>query len=59
MSGIIGRAAGSTGFKYSGAMKKSGITWTDKHIFMFIKAPAKYVAGINSIDNSKRANFLV
>ena len=45
MSGISGRAAGATGFKYSGAMKKSGITWTDKHLFAFIKAPAKYVAG--------------
>ena len=27
-------------------MKKSGITWTDKHLFMFLKAPAKYVPGL-------------
>jgi len=45
MSGIAKRPAGSTGFKYSGAMKKSGIVWTDKHLFQFIKAPAKYVPG--------------
>ncbi len=46
LAGLVGRAAGSTGFKYSNAMKKAGITWTDKHLFMFLKAPAKYVPGL-------------
>ena len=46
LAGLLGRAAGSTGFKYSNAMKKSGITWTNKHLFMFLKAPAKYVPGL-------------
>ncbi len=46
LAGILNRAAGSTGFKYSNAMKKSGITWSDKHLFMFLKAPAKYVPGL-------------
>ena len=27
-------------------MKKSGIVWSDKHLFMFLKAPAKYVPGL-------------
>lgn len=46
LAGLLGRPAGTTGFKYSNAMKKSGITWTDKHLFMFLKAPAKYVPGL-------------
>jgi cytochrome c len=39
------KSAGATAFPYSPAMKKSGISWTDKHLFAFIKAPAKYVPG--------------
>ena len=45
LAGILGRSAGATAFPYSPAMKKSGITWTDKHLFAYIKAPAKYVPG--------------
>lgn len=45
MAGVLGRAAGSGSFPFSPAMKKSGITWTDKHLFAYLKAPAKYVQG--------------
>lgn len=45
LAGVIGRSAGSGSFPYSQAMKKSGINWTEKHLFAFIKAPAKYVQG--------------
>merc|ERR1711907_186355 len=45
MGGLIGRKAGATKFKYSGAMKKSGIVWTEKHIFAYLQAPGKYVPG--------------
>lgn len=45
LGGVIGRGAGSTTFKYSNAMKKSGIVWSDKHLFMFLKNPTKYVTG--------------
>jgi cytochrome c len=45
LGGVVGRAAGNGAFPYSPALKKSGITWTDKHLFAFLKAPAKYVAG--------------
>ena len=63
LAGLLGRAAGSTGFKYSNAMKKSGITWTDKHLFMFLKAPAKYVSGTKMAfagleSESDRANLI-
>ncbi len=29
----------------SGNMKKSGIVWSEKHLFMYIKNPGKYVPG--------------
>eukprot|EP01017_Pseudomicrothorax_dubius_P001599 TRINITY_DN0_c565_g1_i3.p1 TRINITY_DN0_c565_g1~~TRINITY_DN0_c565_g1_i3.p1 ORF type:complete len:118 (+),score=33.65 TRINITY_DN0_c565_g1_i3:44-397(+) len=45
LGGVVGRKAGQGVFKYSSAMKGSGIIWSDKHLFMFLKNPAKYVAG--------------
>eukprot|EP01015_Nassula_variabilis_P034348 TRINITY_DN8441_c0_g1_i11.p3 TRINITY_DN8441_c0_g1~~TRINITY_DN8441_c0_g1_i11.p3 ORF type:complete len:140 (+),score=58.08 TRINITY_DN8441_c0_g1_i11:84-503(+) len=43
---LFGRAAGATGFKYSKAMAGSGIVWSDKHLWEFLKAPGKYVPGL-------------
>ncbi len=45
LGGLIGRPAGNTAFAYSKAMKGSGITWTDKHLFVFLTNPGKYVPG--------------
>merc|ERR1712100_49258 len=45
LGGVLGRKAGSTGFAYSKAMKGSGITWSKKHIFVYIKNPTKYIPG--------------
>jgi cytochrome c len=45
LGGIIGRKAGSTAFSYSKAMKSSGITWSDKHLWMYISNPGKYISG--------------
>lgn len=45
LGGVVGRKSGSTAFPYSKAMKGFGITWTEKHLFMFLKNPSKYVAG--------------
>ena len=45
LGGIIGRNAGSTTFKYSNSMKKSGILWSEKHLYVFLKNPTKYVTG--------------
>ncbi len=42
---IMGRTAGDGEFPYSTPMKKSGIVWTEKHMFAYVKAPAKYVPG--------------
>ena len=63
LNGIIGRKAGSGKFPYSNAMKKSGIVWSAKHLFMFIKGPGKYVAGTRMSfagisDETDRANLI-
>lgn len=42
--GIVGRAAGAVdGFKYSDAMKDSGITWDDETIAAYLADPKGYV----------------
>lgn len=44
--GIFGRPAGSVeGFKYSDAMKGSGIVWDDETIAAYLKDPRKYIPG--------------
>ena len=43
---IIGRAAGSVdGFKYSNAMKESGLTWDEATLAEFLKKPKTYIKG--------------
>lgn len=44
-SGVIGRKAGATAFPYSKSMKGAGFTWSEKHLFVFLKNPSKYVVG--------------
>lgn len=44
--GIMGRAAGAVdGFKYSKAMKESGITWDEGTIAAYLKDPKGYIKG--------------
>lgn len=44
--GIFGRPAGSVeGFKYSDAMKESGIVWEDETITAYLKEPRAYIPG--------------
>jgi len=43
---VIGRTAGtSEGFRYSGPMKRSGITWDEKNLTDFLRAPQEKVPG--------------
>ena len=43
---IVGRAAGSVdGFKYSKAMKNSGLTWDEATLAEFLKKPKAYLKG--------------
>lgn len=44
--GVIGRAAGSfEGFKYSDAMKNSGITWDDQKLDQYLADPKAFIPG--------------
>lgn len=44
LAGIFGRKAGTVkGYKYSKAMKKSGITWDEKTIDQYLKKPRKMI----------------
>jgi cytochrome c len=46
LMGIFGRPAGSVeGFKYSDAMKNSGIVWEDDTIAAYLKEPKDYIPG--------------
>ena len=40
--GLIGRSSGSVeGFAYSSANKNSGITWSEKHLEVYLQDPKK------------------
>ncbi len=44
--GIFGAKAGANEeFRYSTAMKDSGVIWTDENLAAYIKAPAKFMPG--------------
>ncbi|GGC65997.1 c-type cytochrome [Undibacterium terreum] len=44
LNGIIGKRAGSSpDYRYSAAMKKSGIVWTEKSLAAFLKDPGAVV----------------
>ena len=46
LRGVVGRTAGTVeGFRYSPAMKKSGIVWTEENLRKFILNPRKEVPG--------------
>jgi cytochrome c len=46
LNGIVGRRAASTGdFKYSAAMKNSGIVWSEKNLAAFVNGPGDVVPG--------------
>jgi cytochrome c len=46
LMGVFGRPAGSVeGFKYSDAMKNSGIVWEDDTIAAYLKEPKTYIPG--------------
>jgi len=46
LHGVIGASAGAAdGYKYSPAMKKSGLTWDDATLDAYLKNPRKTVKG--------------
>lgn len=46
LHGIIGRPAGSVeGFKYSDALKTSGVTWTEDNLEEYLADPRGFIPG--------------
>ena len=45
LSGVIGRMTGSTNFPASKALKGAGFQWSEKHLFMYLLNPGKYIPG--------------
>ncbi|PLK73266.1 hypothetical protein C0V73_04785 [Rhizobium sp. TH135] len=43
--GVIGRASGSTDFRYSAAMKNAGLRWDAGTLDQYLSAPAKLIPG--------------
>lgn len=63
LHGLFGRTAGSVqDYKYSAAMKKSGLRWDEKTLSEFLAAPTKKVPGtrmpIGVADAAKRAALI-
>lgn len=64
LNGIVGRrAASTTDFKYSAAMKNSGIVWSEKSLTAFLHGPGDVVPGTSMRfwgigDEQKIANLL-
>jgi len=48
--GLFGRPAGTlAGFEYSSANKESGITWSEKHLLVYLKNPKAYIPGTKMV----------
>ena len=46
LEGVVGRTAGTApGFRYSNAMKNSGIVWDEKTLNAYLESPQKAVPG--------------
>ena len=46
LHGVIGRGAGTVkGFRYSKAMKASGITWGEETLSKYLEKPKKFIPG--------------
>ncbi|HWA49748.1 MAG TPA: cytochrome c family protein [Dongiaceae bacterium] len=64
LNGVVGRPAGSVeGFKYSDAMKSSGITWDEAALDEYLKNPKAKVPGNKMAyaglkDDTKRADVI-
>lgn len=62
LSGVVGRKAAATAFKYSPALKASGLTWNRANLDRYLTAPARLVPGtrmvISLTDPAQRAAVL-
>ena len=49
LAGVVGRRAASTPFRYSDALKKSGLTWTRANIDRYLSGPMQMVPGTRMV----------
>jgi cytochrome c len=50
LNGIVGRRAATyPGFRYSSALRKSGLTWDDATLAQYLRAPDKVVPGTKMV----------
>ena len=50
LNGVVGRAAGThPGYRYSSAMRKSGLTWDERTLAQYLRGPDKVVPGTKMV----------
>ena len=49
LAAVVGRPAGSSEFRYSQALKASGLTWTPENLDAYLAAPMKLVPGTRMV----------
>ncbi|CAN7609081.1 c-type cytochrome [Phenylobacterium sp. LjRoot219] len=49
LTGVVGRKAASTEFKYSPALKASGVIWSKPNLDKFLSGPTKMVPGTRMV----------
>eukprot|EP00920_Eleutheroschizon_duboscqi_P018582 GHVT01044158.1.p2 GENE.GHVT01044158.1~~GHVT01044158.1.p2 ORF type:complete len:116 (+),score=19.79 GHVT01044158.1:175-522(+) len=47
--GFLGKESGQADFPYSDANKSSGIIWSQKHLFVYLKNPKEYIPGTKMV----------
>jgi cytochrome c len=60
--GVAGRTAGTTEFKYSDALKQSGVVWDAATLDQFISGPSKMIKGTRmavSVPNAQQRASIV
>ena len=50
LNGVVGRAAGTApGYRYSSAMRKSGLTWDEATLAQYLRGPDKILPGTKMV----------
>ncbi|CAH1100649.1 unnamed protein product [Psylliodes chrysocephalus] len=50
LSGVVGRKAGTaSGYTFSDANKKKGVTWSDSTLYDYLENPKKYIPGTKMV----------
>jgi cytochrome c len=49
LAGVVGRGAAATDFRYSAALKASGLSWTRESLDTYLAAPQKLVPGTRMV----------